>query len=144
MDIQRPPIPTLLAVGAVHHHLIKTGLRTETSIVADTSQCFSTHQLCALIGYGAHAVCPYLALETARQWRASPRWALLGADAPAACSSAPARKLRELEAHAQHQLHSRAAQQFQHAMLSLRAACGYEKGVNLSMRCDGPAGRSRW
>lgn len=73
MDIKRPPIPTLLAVGAVHHHLIRTGLRTETSIVADTSQCFSTHQLCTLIGYGAHAVCPYLALETARQWRASPR-----------------------------------------------------------------------
>jgi glutamate synthase (ferredoxin) len=73
MDIQRPPIPTLLAVGAVHHHLIRTGLRTETSIVADTSQCFSTHQVCTLVGYGAHAVCPYLALETARQWRASPR-----------------------------------------------------------------------
>lgn len=73
MDIQRPPIPTLLAVGAVHHHLICTGLRTETSIVADTSQCFSTHQLCTLVGYGAHAVCPYLALETTRQWRASSR-----------------------------------------------------------------------
>jgi glutamate synthase (ferredoxin) len=73
MDIQRPPVPTLLAVGAVHHHLIRTGLRTETSIVADTSQCFSTHQVCTLVGYGAHAVCPYLALETARQWRASPR-----------------------------------------------------------------------
>lgn len=73
MKIDSPPIPTLLAVGALHHHLIRTGLRTETSIVADTAQCVSTHQLCTLIGYGVHAVCPYLAFETARQWRSAPR-----------------------------------------------------------------------
>ncbi|PKA55395.1 Ferredoxin-dependent glutamate synthase, chloroplastic [Apostasia shenzhenica] len=41
------------------------------SIVADTAQCFSTHQFACLIGYGASAVCPYLALETCRQWRLS-------------------------------------------------------------------------
>lgn len=51
----------------------RRGLRTETSIVAETAQCFSTHQFCVLIGYGAHAVCPYLALETCRQWRQSNR-----------------------------------------------------------------------
>jgi glutamate synthase (ferredoxin) len=73
MDPARPPIPTLLAVGAVHHHLIRKGLRTETSIVAETAQAFSTHHVSLLIGYGAHAVCPYLAYETARQWRASSR-----------------------------------------------------------------------
>jgi glutamate synthase (ferredoxin) len=68
-----PPIPPLLATGAVHHHLIKAGLRTETSIVVETAQCFSTHHVAMLVGYGAHAVCPYLAFETCRQWRASPR-----------------------------------------------------------------------
>ncbi|KAK7290782.1 hypothetical protein RIF29_05466 [Crotalaria pallida] len=66
-----PAIPILLAVGTVHQHLIKNGLRTSASIVADTAQCFSTHQFACLIGYGASAVCPYLALETCRQWRLS-------------------------------------------------------------------------
>ncbi|KAJ0978810.1 hypothetical protein J5N97_014284 [Dioscorea zingiberensis] len=47
------------------------GLRMSASIVADTAQCFSTHQFACLIGYGASAVCPYLALETCRQWRLS-------------------------------------------------------------------------
>ena len=69
----RPPIPALLAVGAVHHRLIGAGLRADTSIVAETGQCTTTHHLALLVGYGAHAVCPYLGFETARQWRASPR-----------------------------------------------------------------------
>ena len=43
--MSRPPIPALLAVGAVHHHLIKAGIRTDTSIVAETAQCFSTHHM---------------------------------------------------------------------------------------------------
>lgn len=73
MDPSRPPIPPLLAVGAVHHHLIRAGLRTETSLVVETAQCFSTHHIAMLVGYGAHAVCPYLAFESCRQWRASPR-----------------------------------------------------------------------
>ncbi|GAB4817933.1 hypothetical protein N2152v2_004979, partial [Parachlorella kessleri] len=73
MSPDSPPIPALLAVGAVHHHLIRAGLRTETSIVADTAQCFTTHHVAMLVGYGAHAVCPYLAFESCRQWRASPR-----------------------------------------------------------------------
>ena len=72
-SVDRPPIPALLAIGAVHHHLIRTGLRTETSIVADTAQCVSTHQLAVMVGYGAHAVCPYLGFETARQWRTASR-----------------------------------------------------------------------
>lgn len=49
----RPAIPILLAVGAVHQHLIQNGLRMSASIVADTAQCFSTHQFACLIGYGA-------------------------------------------------------------------------------------------
>ncbi|KAK4769055.1 hypothetical protein SAY86_027205 [Trapa natans] len=73
LEPTRPAIPILLAVGAVHQHLIENGLRMSASIVADTAQCFSTHQFACLIGYGASAVCPYLALETCRQWRLSNR-----------------------------------------------------------------------
>jgi glutamate synthase (ferredoxin) len=61
-------IPPLLAVGAVHHHLIRNGLRMHTSLVVDTAQCWSTHHFACLIGYGASAVCPYLALESVRHW----------------------------------------------------------------------------
>ncbi|MGJ3247274.1 MAG: glutamate synthase-related protein [Elainellaceae cyanobacterium] len=64
-------IPPMLAVGAVHHHLIRHGLRMKASIVIDTAQCWSTHHFAALIGYGASAVCPYLAWETVRQWWSS-------------------------------------------------------------------------
>ncbi|KAJ9544065.1 hypothetical protein OSB04_023772 [Centaurea solstitialis] len=71
LEPTRPAVPILLAVGAVHQHLIQNGLRMSASIVADTAQCFSTHHFACLIGYGASAICPYLALETCRQWRLS-------------------------------------------------------------------------
>ncbi len=61
-------IPPLLAIGAVHHHLISVGMRMQTSLVVDTAQCWSTHHFACLIGYGAVAVCPYLALESVRGW----------------------------------------------------------------------------
>ena len=61
-------IPPLLAVGAVHHHLIRQGLRMQASLIVDTAQCWSTHHFACLIGYGASAVCPHLALESVRQW----------------------------------------------------------------------------
>lgn len=77
LNADRPPIPALMATGAVHHHLIQTGQRSSTSIVVETSTCFSTHHAAMLIGYGAHAVVPYLAYETCRQWRASSRTAAL-------------------------------------------------------------------
>ncbi|CAM6094651.1 unnamed protein product [Calypogeia fissa] len=71
LEVTKPAIPILLAVGAVHHHLIQNGLRLSASIIAETAQCFSTHHFACLVGYGASAVCPYLALETCRQWRMS-------------------------------------------------------------------------
>lgn len=71
LEPTRPAIPILLAAGAVHQHLIQNGLRMSASIIADTAQCFSTHHFACLIGYGVSAVCPYLALETCRQWRLS-------------------------------------------------------------------------
>ena len=66
-------IPPLLAVGAVHHHLIRQGLRLRASLVIDTAQCWSTHHFACLIGYGASAVCPYLTLESVRQWWNDPK-----------------------------------------------------------------------
>ncbi|MCS6782783.1 MAG: glutamate synthase large subunit [Gloeomargarita sp. SKYBB_i_bin120] len=66
-------IPPLLAVGAVHHHLIAQGLRLRASLVVDTAQCWSTHHFACLIGYGASAVCPYLAWETVRHWCQDPK-----------------------------------------------------------------------
>jgi len=66
-------IPPLLAVGAVHHHLIREGLRMKTSLIINTAQCWSTHHFACLIGYGAGAVCPYMALDTVRDWWSDPK-----------------------------------------------------------------------
>ena len=66
-------IPPLLAVGAVHHHLIREGLRLRASLVVDTAQCWSTHHFACLVGNGASAICPYLALETIRGWWHNPK-----------------------------------------------------------------------
>ncbi|MBE9077821.1 glutamate synthase subunit alpha [Romeria aff. gracilis LEGE 07310] len=61
-------IPPLVAVGAVHHHLIRQELRMKASLVVDTAQCWSTHHFACLLGYGASAICPYLAFESVRHW----------------------------------------------------------------------------
>ncbi len=66
-------IPPLLAIGAVHHHLLRKGLRLNSSLVIETAQCWSTHHLACLIGYGASAVCPWLTWETTRQWWSQPK-----------------------------------------------------------------------
>ncbi len=73
VNSQNTYIPPLLAVGAVHHHLLQKGLRLNASIVVETAQCWSTHHLACLIGYGASAICPWLTLETTRHWWNSPR-----------------------------------------------------------------------
>lgn len=62
----RAPLPMLLAVSAVHQHLLRVGLRWQTSIVAETGDARDVHQFACLIGYGANAINPYLALATIR------------------------------------------------------------------------------
>lgn len=57
-------IPAMLAVGAVHHHLIRRGLRAKCDIVVETGDARETHHFATLIGYGANAVNPYLVTET--------------------------------------------------------------------------------
>ena len=60
----RIPIPALLATAAVHLHLVEAGLRTSTGLVIDTGSARETHHFALLAGYGAEAVCPWLAMET--------------------------------------------------------------------------------
>ena len=57
-------IPALLAVAAVHHHLIRGGLRTEVGLVVETGEARQVHDFCLLAGYGAEAINPYLAFDT--------------------------------------------------------------------------------
>ena len=64
VDARWVPIPMLLAVAAVHHELIRRGLRMRTSLIAETGEARDIHQFACLIGYGASAICPYLALQT--------------------------------------------------------------------------------
>ena len=59
----RVPISALAAVGAVHHHLVRTHARTRIGILVETGEAREVHQHCLLIGYGADAVNPYLAFE---------------------------------------------------------------------------------
>ncbi|KGG14723.1 MULTISPECIES: glutamate synthase large subunit [unclassified Prochlorococcus] len=66
-------VPPLLAVGAVHHYLLDRKLRLDASIIVDTAQCWSTHHVACLIGYGASAICPWLTWETTRHWWESPK-----------------------------------------------------------------------
>ena len=54
---------TLLATGAVHHHLIKAHARTRIGLVVETGEAREVHHLCLLVGYGADAINPYLAFE---------------------------------------------------------------------------------
>jgi len=66
-NAEHAPIPMLLAVGAVHHHLIRRGKRMRCSLIADTAEAREMHHIACLLGYGASAVCPYLAFQTVRE-----------------------------------------------------------------------------
>ena len=67
----RIPIPAALATAAVHHHLIRQGLRMQTGLVIETGEAREVHHFCVLAGYGAEAINPYLAFETLEQIRLS-------------------------------------------------------------------------
>jgi glutamate synthase (NADPH/NADH) large chain len=60
----RIPIPALLSIASVHHHLIRQGLRMQTGLVVETGEAREVHHFCVLAGYGAEAINPYLAFET--------------------------------------------------------------------------------
>jgi glutamate synthase (NADPH) large chain len=64
MNADNVAIPALLATAAVHHYLIREGLRTEVGLVVETGEARKVHDFCLLAGYGAEAVNPYLAMDT--------------------------------------------------------------------------------
>ncbi|MGQ7830525.1 glutamate synthase large subunit [Altererythrobacter sp. Z27] len=66
----RIPMPALLATAAVHHHLVRQGLRMQTGLVVETGEAREVHHYCVLAGYGAEAINPYLAFETLEDLRA--------------------------------------------------------------------------
>lgn len=66
----RIPMPALLATAAVHHHLVRQGLRMQTGLVVETGEAREVHHFCVLAGYGAEAINPYVAFETLEDIRA--------------------------------------------------------------------------
>ena len=64
ISAERVAIPALLATSAVHHHLIRQGLRTSVGLVVETGEAREVHHFACLAGYGAEAINPYLAFET--------------------------------------------------------------------------------
>jgi glutamate synthase (ferredoxin) len=77
----RVPVPSLLALGAVHQHLLRSGLRTRAGLVADAGDARDSHDVACLLGAGAELVCPRTALETITSLSEEGR---LGAGAPPA------------------------------------------------------------
>ena len=67
VDAEKAPIPMLLAVGAVHHHLIHQGKRMRASIICETGEARDVQNFACLIGYGASAINPYVAIDTIRE-----------------------------------------------------------------------------
>ncbi len=64
VDMDRVPVPAALATSAVHHHLVRNGLRTSVGLVVETGEAREVHHFCVLAGYGAEAINPWLAFET--------------------------------------------------------------------------------
>lgn len=65
----RCPMSSLIALGAVHQHLIETRLRMRVGLIVETGEAREVHHLCVLLGYGADAICPYLVYELAAALR---------------------------------------------------------------------------
>ncbi|XP_017955563.1 glutamate synthase 1 [NADH], chloroplastic isoform X4 [Drosophila navojoa] len=66
---ERVAVSALLALGALHHHLIETLQRMKVGIIVETAEAREVHHVCVLLGYGADAICPYLAFELAQALR---------------------------------------------------------------------------
>lgn len=73
VDSAHAPIPSLLAVSAVHHHLIRKGLRGKAGLVVECGDAWEVHHFACLIGFGATAINPYLALSSIRDMKLSGR-----------------------------------------------------------------------
>jgi glutamate synthase domain-containing protein 2/glutamate synthase domain-containing protein 1/glutamate synthase domain-containing protein 3 len=81
MDRDRAAVPAVLAVGAVHHQLMASGLRSQASLISETDDARDTHSFACLLGYGADVICPRLALESMAELADKGR---IGGDNPSA------------------------------------------------------------
>jgi glutamate synthase (ferredoxin) len=90
---ERAPIPSVLAVAAAHSRLVERGLRTACSLLVLSDEARDTHMIASLLGYGADAICPRLALETVAQLAENDK---VGGDRPSP-EEAQLRLLRALE-----------------------------------------------
>ena len=88
VDAARAPIPSLLAVAAVHHHLIRKGKRMRASLLVESGDAREDHHVAALLGYGASVVFPYQAMETVAE--------LAAADALRGGATAPEEEAKDL------------------------------------------------
>jgi glutamate synthase (NADPH/NADH) large chain len=79
VDADRAPIPSLLLTGAVHHHLVREKTRTRVGLIVESGDAREVHHVALLIGYGAAAVNPYLAIATVEEL--AERGLLAGVDA---------------------------------------------------------------
>src|SRR5688572_23190331 len=71
IDSDHAPIPSLLAVAAVHHHLIRKGMRGQVGIIVEAGDAWEVHHFACLIGFGATAINPYLSLSSIRDMKLS-------------------------------------------------------------------------
>ncbi|MEL7145142.1 MAG: glutamate synthase central domain-containing protein, partial [Bacteroidota bacterium] len=66
IDERHAPVPSLMSIGAVHHHLVRKNLRTRAGLVVEAGDAWETHHFATIIGYGASAVYPFIAMDTLR------------------------------------------------------------------------------
>ncbi|MBC8091662.1 MAG: glutamate synthase large subunit [Pseudonocardia sp.] len=85
VDAQRAAIPSLLLTGAVHHHLVRAKTRTRVGLIVESADAREVHHIALLIGYGAAAVNPYLAMATVEDL--ATRGDIPGIDAPTAAKN---------------------------------------------------------
>jgi glutamate synthase (NADPH/NADH) large chain len=69
IDSNHAPIPSLLATSAIHHHLIRKGMRGQVGLIVEAADVWEVHHFACLIGFGATAINPYLALSTIRDMK---------------------------------------------------------------------------
>ncbi|KAM3089971.1 glutamate synthase large subunit [Phormidesmis sp. 146-35] len=85
VDANNAPIPALLAVAGLHHHLIRQGTRTKVGLVLESGEPREVHHYASLIGYGCGAINPYLAFETIEAMIR--QGSLVGVEFPTACKN---------------------------------------------------------
>ncbi|MCW9049931.1 MAG: glutamate synthase large subunit, partial [Deltaproteobacteria bacterium] len=67
VNAQRAPVPALLALSGIHHHLIRVGKRSQCSLIVETGEAREVHHFALLLGYGAAAINPYLCFQTLQE-----------------------------------------------------------------------------